>query len=244
MIKEKYIKLLDVIFNEMFEDNSYGEKWKKFDSVATEIENFKLRDFVDNCSDYLKSHRGFDVNISGIARIINDFPVFSTSGIYNYLLIKEKQVKNVLNEDGILSSDNTREIFEKLNHSAVKQIINDCIEKKIIESHGKAFEDNKIIFERIVPFIENKNSYNNYIFNSGTMNNISQGININDDKLYSLVNSKIDLIKKELGKEYNKKIDELVTAVNNKNKKSVLTTLSELATIGSVIAAGIISIVG
>lgn len=244
MIKEKYIKLLDVIFNEELEDNDYSEKWKNFDRVSSTIEGFQLRDFVDNCSNYLERRRGLDVNISGIARIMNDFPVFSTSGMYNYLLIKEKQIKNVLYEDGELSEENTKEIFENLNQSAIKQIIVDCIDKRIVECNGKIYENNKIMLERIVPFAKSNSTYNNYIFNTGTMNNVSQNINISDMQLYSMILSKIDLMKKELDNKQNEKIDELILAVNKKDKKSVLTILSELCSIGSAVATGIMAMIG
>ena len=244
MIKEKYIKLLDIIFNEQFEDNDYSKKWENFDSVSSTIEGFQLRDFADNCSNYLEKHRGIDVNISGAARIMNDFPVFSNTGMHSYLQIKEKQIENVLYEHETLTDENTKEIFENLNQSAIKQIIGDCIDKKIVGCNGKIYENNKIIFKRIVPFANDNSTYNNYIINTGTMSNISQNININDMQLYSMILSKVDLMREELGNKQNEKIDELILDITQKDKKSVLTILSELCSIGSVIAAGIMAIIG
>ena len=243
MIKEDYIKLLDVIFNEKFENNNYSKKWKNFDDVSSEIENFDLEDFIDNCSNYFESNRGIDRNISGAIKIINDFPIFTTTGIHDYFYIKEQQIKNVLYENGRLSNENTSEIFNRLNFSAVKQIINNCIDKKIIECNGRIYENNKIMFDKIIQVRDTNIVCNNYICNNGTMNNVSQTVNYNDDQLYTLINSKIDLLRNELGKEHNEKIEELINAINNKNRKSVLTTLSELATIGSAIANGIMTMI-
>ncbi|MBR4230818.1 MAG: hypothetical protein IKR74_01505 [Bacilli bacterium] len=243
MVKEKYIKLLDVIFNEEFEDNDYSKKWRNFDITSSEIEGFQLRDFADNCSKYLQSHRGIDVNIAGAARITNDFPIFSTSGIYNYLIIKENQIKNILYEDGVLTENNTKHIFEKLNQSAIKHIISDCVDKKIIEFNGKVY-DNKILFEKIIPYTRNSNGYNNYIFNTGTINNVSQNIGVSDQQLYKMILSKIDLMRNEFKNSQNQKIDELISAINKKDRKSVLTVLSELCSIGSVVATGIMTMIG
>ena len=244
MVKDKYIRLLDVIFNEEFEDNDYSEKWKNFNTTSSEIEDFQLRDFVDSCSSYLQSHRGFDVGIAGVVRISNDFPIFSTSGRYNYLIIKENQIKNILYENGVLTENNTKYIFGKLNQSAIKHIISDCVDKRIIEFNGKIYDDNKILFEKIIPYNRNSNQYTNYIFNTGTMNNVSQNIGISDQQLYKMILSKIDLMRIEFENSQNQKIDELISAINKKDKKSVLTILSELCSIGSVVATGIMTMIG
>lgn len=241
MIKEKYIKLLDLIYNVEFEDIDYDEKWKKFDEVSLKIDGYTLDDFVTETIRYLEKGKGFDTGIVGIARISNDFPIFSENGLKYYYSIKSEQLKNAFHEHDFLNNENINNIFGDLNVQAIKHILNYCLDEKIISSNGNIYENGIVVFDRIVPFKENNNTYNNFIYNSGNMTNVSQTINNNDTELYDIILSKIDLIRNELGDNYNSKIDDLVNAINKKNKKSVLTILSELVTIGSVVVNGIMA---
>lgn len=243
MIKEKYIRLLDIIYNTKYEDVSCKEKWDIFDKISSEIENFTLEDFTDESLKFLEKGKGIDKGIVGAIRISNDFPDFSENGLNYYYAIKLEQLKNVFYEHDYLNEKEINIIFGNLNVQATKHILNYCLDKKIISKNGNIYENGKINFDRIVPFKDDNITYINVINNSGTMTNVSQTINYNDTQLYNTILSKIELIRNELGDNYNSKIDDLINAINNKNKKSVLTILSELSSIGSLVATGIMAFI-
>ena len=87
--------------------------------------------------------------------------------------------------------------------------------------------------------------HNIYINNSGQFvnqlgNNNMANIKINDEQLFALLNDKMEALKTEMqNKNCEDKIKELEEAIKNKDKKSALEIISQLAGIGSFIATGI-----
>ena len=69
-------------------------------------------------------------------------------------------------------------------------------------------------------------------------NGNNANINMSDDKLFLLLEEKIEALKIEMqNKNCEEKIKELENAIKEKNKKNILSIASELASIGSFIAA-------
>ena len=82
--------------------------------------------------------------------------------------------------------------------------------------------------------------YGTYISQQGN-GNVANVNNISDEKLFELLDSKIEAIKMEMkNNDCKDKLEKLENAIKMKDKKSVLSILSELASIGSFIAAMII----
>lgn len=79
--------------------------------------------------------------------------------------------------------------------------------------------------------------YGTYISQQGN-NNVANINNVKDEELFLLLEEKIDALKIEMqNKNCEDKLIELENAIKKKDKKSILSILSELASIGSFIAA-------
>lgn len=142
-------------------------------------------------------------------------------------------------------------------NEAIREILNECRNIGLIE-----FDDNKtfiyasdrlynIFYNNIRVIINKQNSsYGNiYINNSGQLvnqlgnDNVANISKVNDEQLFLLLNEKLEALKMELqNKNCEEKFKKLEEAMNKKDKKKVLSILSELASIGSFIASMIMNV--
>jgi hypothetical protein len=250
MEKGKYINVYDVLYNAEYTGKKYDEKWEYFDIICKSIPNFDLFDFYKK-SEQFRNEGGLVLDITGITRISNEFPTLSSNGEEAYLKYKSEQLESVIFIDKKVTWENTKSIFPNFELEAIKKIFDYCKENGIIEYTTRDVfvyaSDGiyAIIYENIkIPLGKKKNSEinSNIIINNGTIQNVNQAFNQNiknDDDLFTLINNKLESIKFELANQYNDKINELENAIKKKDKKSVLTIISELSSVGSLIATAL-----
>jgi len=250
MIIEKFIKLYDVIFNNEYTEKEFNEKWTIFKRISQSIDKFNLANFYDKAK-LLLNNQGFDSGISGVNYISNQFPSFTQTGEITYLKYKSEQIERIIEEHKKITFENTKVIFPDFELEAIKKVLDYCKDKKIITYNGRVFvyasdEIYTIIYENIIiPLVAETTSNVNYnqITNYGVMSGVNQAFNLNitnDSDLFNLITDKLEAIKLELNNQHNDKILELENSVKKKDKKSTLTILSELASLGSFIAPYII----
>lgn len=246
MKKEKYISLYDAIFNADYTEKDYKEKWEDFNNATSNINNFDLYDFYEKSEPFIND-KGFVQDITGVNKISNQFPSLTLTGEKSYLKYKSEQISRVIEEHKKITAENTKNIFPNFELEAIKKVLDYCKDINIISYKGQVcvYADNSIytiIYDNItIPLVEeDKNGINyNSIINYGTMNGVNQAFNLNisnDDELFSLINDKLEVMKLELNNQHNDKIEELEKAVKKKDKKSILTIISELASVGSLVA--------
>ena len=212
-MNSKNITLFNYVYSNSFENEKDDDlKWNEFKEICQNKMNYVPYDFIEEN---------------------NSLVTYNKKGMWVDLL------------------ENT---FEYMCNEAIREILIECRNKDLIlfdNNIFKYFDDRLgiILFDNIEIIISKKennlNGNNIYINNSGQFvnqlgNNNMANIKINDEQLFALLNDKMEALKTEMqNKNCEDKIKELEEAIKNKDKKSALEIISQLAAIGSTIATGI-----
>lgn len=188
------------------------------------------------------------------------FPRMNLNTKKEYLEFKLSQIRKSISDNGDFLDSDFKDITENIINVGKMEILNYCKEIGIISYNGKVFlsADNcpayAIIYDNIEAVLYTEEEVStlmaeNLIVVTGSGNhfeNIEQNINSknNDDKLFELALSKLDLLEREVISKEDIKMLEGMCKVKNKNK--VVAFLKEVATgaISSVVASGILLSLG
>lgn len=230
---------LSKLINEFCEENDFWSEYKFCFNDDCVVESFSL---------------------GGSKYIYNEFPRMKLKTKKMYLNYKLEQVKKIIENNGDFSKKDFEKITDNIINVGKKEILDYCSEIGIIEYAGKAFiaADNcpaiSIIYDNIKPVLYTEEDVQsliaeNIIMISGNGNNIGnveQNANSKncDDKLFELVQNKLELLEKEgISKEDLKFLEE---SCKEKNKGKVVGFLKDVATgtLSSVVASGILYSLG
>lgn len=250
------IELFNYIYSSSFDkEKSDNMKWKEFEVLCAEKLKSCAYDFIVNNDTLLtmnKNNMWVEIN-SGQKKVAGAFTVLNYFGVKEFINYKINEVNNLIKKYGLNAFENLGNIFENMCCESVKSILLECRSRNLIDFEDYIFIDVDIVgtikirFEEIKVNISKKeNAYdfkgiilNNYasMINQIGDNN-SANINKDDAELFLLLEEKIEALKIEMqNKNCEEKIRKLENAIKNKDKKSILSILSDLASIGSFIAA-------
>lgn len=249
------INLFNYIFSANFDDEiTDNGRWMKFKELCKNLKK-DYHDFVISYGEYLNTSLATEVKSLDGAGWTGGFITFNLIGEKEFYKFKCNQIKNLINDFGSNAFKHMNNLFENMNNKSAREVLENAKDNGLISYNSKifmyasndiayiSFDDIKISF--VEKHLVNESNlktvvYNNYgtqINQNGTTNNATITIT-NDDDFFKLVLEKIDALEietKQLGIDKNE-IELLKEAVNKKDKKSLLTKLSELATVGSFIA--------
>ena len=244
--------IFSVRFNEELDDD---DKWTKFENLCS---NSKIDgvNFLDENEHYfnMKGLKYFHNIVSG-SEYEGRFATLNLNGEKAYYKFKLNELKDCINELGTHSFKNCIYIFNNMKNEAIREILNRAREEGLIDfdsNNAFLYADDElynIIYENIKILsnekkdIEPFNSIINYgtqIYQNGNYNTATITVK-NDDDLFKLITEKLSILEMEMKLLNFQMIEEFKLALNKKDKKSILTMLSELVTIGSVIAPTILS---
>lgn len=256
-MNNKNISLFNYVYSNTFETEKNDDlKWSEFKDICLDKMNYFPYDFIienDNLITYNK--KGMWQDLDGNKETTGKFVILNFLGQKEFLNYKVSEIKVIISNYGNKAFNNLGNVFENMCNEAIREVLNECRNIGLIE-----FDNNKtfmyasdrlynIFYDNIKVIInkQDNNLYGNvYINNSGQLvnqlgnGNVANISKVNDEQLFVLLNEKLEALKMELqNKNCEDKIRELENAINNKDKKSALTILSELSSIGSFIAAGI-----
>lgn len=249
------INLFNYIFSASFDDELADKgKWIKFEELCTNL-NKNYHDFIITYREYLNTSLSTEVKSLGGAGWTGGFITFNLIGEKEFYKFKCNQIKNLINDFGSNAFKNMGDLFLNMNTKSTREVLEKAKENGLITFQNNiflyasddiayiSFDDIKIsLIEK--PVFDRNNLktvvYNNYgtqINQNGSTNTATITI-ANDEEFFKLVSEKMSALEietKQLGIDKNE-IEILKEAVNKKDKKSLLTKLSELATVGSFIA--------
>ncbi len=266
MINEFNIKIFDYIFStnigingDYLEDNNIEKLCLHLDEIISKICN--IYDFWNEYKIMFNDECVLDAStLDKKEYIYNGFPRMKLDTKKEYLNFKMKQIRKSICDNGAFLKEEFEKITENIINEGKKEILDFCEEIKIIRYKGKVFvsaDDSPaalIIYDNIVEVMYNEKEVstlvaNNVIIVNGDSNhfgNIEQNNDskINDEELFGLVLSKLDLLEKEGVSKSD--IEMLRNECKNKNKGKILSFISDIASggISSIVAAGIISKLG
>lgn len=256
-MNNKNISLFNYVYSSTFKTEKDDDlKWSEFDKICLEKMNYVSYDFIiENENLVTMNKNNMKIYITGEKHTGGKFVILNFLGQKEFLNYKVNEIKAIISNYGNEAFNNLGNVFENMCNEAIREILNECRNNGLIEfDNDKTFmyaSDRlyNIFYDNIRVIInkqDNNLSGNVYINNSGQLvnqlgnGNVANISKVNDEQLFALLNEKIEALKIELqNKNCEDKIRELKNAINNKDKKSALTILSELSSIGSFIAAGI-----
>lgn len=263
MINELNVKIYDYIFSSniglrgnYLEDNNENNLCSELSKLIMEV--CDEYDFWNEYKYFFNDNCVIDAStLGGHHYVYNGFPKMKLGMKKEYLNYKLQQVKNSINNNGEFLKEDFEKITSNIINVAKKEILDYCAEIGIIEYVGNAFiaADNcpalAIIYDNIKAVLytetEIKSSIaENVIVINGNGNNVShieQNANSknNDEELFNMVLSKLDMLEKEGVSKSDIKL--LSEACKQKNKNKVIEFLKEVSsgTISSLIATGILA---
>lgn len=255
-MNSKNITLFNYVYSNSFENEKDDDlKWNEFKEICQNKMNYVPYDFIEeNNSLVTYNKKGMWVDLLGNKEAIGKFVILNFLGQKEFINYKVNEIKSIISNYGNKAFDNLENTFEYMCNEAIREILIECRNKDLIlfdNNIFKYFDDRLgiILFDNIEIIISKKennlNGNNIYINNSGQFvnqlgNNNMANIKINDEQLFALLNDKMEALKTEMqNKNCEDKIKELEEAIKNKDKKSALEIISQLAGIGSFIATGI-----
>lgn len=259
-MNKKNISLFNYVYSSTFETEKDDDlKWSEFEKICLEKMKYLPYDFIiENDNLLTMNKKCMWQDLAGNKGTVGKFVILNYFGQKEYVNYKIKELKTIIRNYGNDAFNNLENIFENMCNEAIREILNECRNIGLIE-----FDDNKtfiyasdrlynIFYDNIRVIInkQDNNLYGNiYITNSGQLvnqlgnNNVANISKVNDEQLFLLLNEKSEALKVELqNKNCEEKLKELEEAMNKKDKKNVLTILSELSSIGSFIATMIMSV--
>jgi len=262
MINELNIKIFDYIFStniglrgNYLDDNNTKELCSSLSDLINEV--CEEYDFWNEYKIYFNDNCVIDAStLSSQQYIYNGFPKMKLSTKKEYLNYKMKQVKDSINNNGEFLRNEFEVLTKNIINVAKKEILDCCEKTGLIKYVGKPFiaADNHpavaIIYDNIKAVLYTEDEVQsmigqNIIVVNGSGNNfgsIEQNINLknNDDELFNLVLTKLDLLREEGVSK--KELKLLEDACKNKDKNKVISFLKDVAsgTISSLIATGIL----
>lgn len=259
-MNKKNIGLFNYVYSSTFEtEKDDNLKWSEFNKICLEKMNYVPYDFISDNKNLVNIDKSIIKEyITGEKYTGGKFVILNFWGQKEFLNYKVNEIKAVISNYGNDAFNNLENIFENMCNEAIREILNECRKIGLIE-----FDDNKtfmyasdrlynIFYDNIRVIInkQDNNLYGNiYITNSGQLvnqlgnNNVANISKVNDEQLFLLLNEKLEALKMELqNKNCEEKLKKLEEAMNKKDKKKVLSILSELASIGSFIASMIMNV--
>lgn len=259
-MNSKSIILFNYIYSSIYDrDKSDAVKWEEFEKLCLNKMNYVAYDFIiENAELVNVNENGMWHDICGNRGIDGKFVILTLLGQIKYIDYKINEIKAIINNYGREAFKNLDNVFDCMCNEAIKDVLLECRNRGLIEFNDNIFiyASNRlynIFFDGIKIVINNKNNNmygNNIIINNG--NFVSQlgnenvvNIGLDDEKLFELLDGKFELIKMEMkNSNCEDKLLELETAIKKKDKKSALSILSELASIGSFIVPTILKMCG
>lgn len=253
-MNNKNISLFNYVYSSVYEeDKSDDLKWQEFEKLCLEKMKYVPYDFVvENESLVTLNKKGMWQDLSGGKGIVGKFVILNFLGQKEYINYKVNELKAIISNYGNEAFKNLEDVFDNMCNEAIREILNECRNIGLISFDNSIFRyyDNRlgtIIYVNIKVVMGQSNMsqgspivYGTYISQQGN-GNVANVNNISDEKLFELLDSKIEAIKMEMkNNDCKDKLEKLENAIKMKDKKSVLSILSELASIGSFIAAMII----
>lgn len=259
-MNNKNISLFNYVYSNVYEDEKSDDiKWNEFEKLCLEKMKYVPYDFiVENESLVTVNKKGMWQDICGNKGVDGKFVILNFLGQKEYINYKVNELKAIISNYGSQTFKNLENIFDYMCNEAIREILIECRNKGLIEFNNNIFmyASDRLysIFYDNIKIVTNNGEDNmngkNVVINNGKMvyqlgNGNVANIGIDDNKLFELLESKLETIKTEMkNKNCEDKLLDLENAIKKKDKKSVLTTLSELASIGSFIAAPFLSGLG
>lgn len=254
-MNSKNISLFNYVYSGIFDNLKENElKWEEFNSLCKKYMDYTPYDFiVKNKELVIMNEKNMWVDLLGNKETVGDFVSLNYLGQKEFVEYKIKEIISLIEKFGMNAFKNLNNIFESMCCESIKSILLECRNRNLIDFEDYIFIEADIVgtikirFEEIKVNISKKE--NDFGFNGITLNNYGSLINqmgnnnnanisINDEQLFLVLEEKIEALKIEMqNKNCEEKIKELENAIKKKDKKSILSILSELASIGSFIAA-------
>lgn len=260
MLNNKNITLFNYVYSSTYErDKSDDLKWEEFGKLCISKMNCAPYDFVlenDSLLNINKSAMWQD--ICGNKGIDGKFVILNFIGEKEYLNYKVRELESIISNYGTVAFKNLETVFDSMCNESIREILIECRNRNLIEFNNNIFiyASNRlynILYDNIKVIVaknENNLDRNNIIINNGEMiyqlgNGNVTNIGISDDKLFELLENKLETLRMEI-RDYNcdDKLLNLEKAVKKRDKKSILSILSELASIGSFIASTVLKMYG
>jgi hypothetical protein len=254
-MNNKNIELFNYVYGNMFENEKNDEKkWEEFEKLCSDKMHYLPYDFIiTNEALVTMNKKNMWQDITGNKGVAGAFVILNFIGTKEYIKYKVNEIKSLIKNYGINAFRNLGNIFEYMCNEAIKQILIECQNEDMIDYEDYIFiyADDGIVdirYDEIKVIInKQKNEFGiDFINNYGQMinqfgnNNVANISNIGDQKLFDLLDEKLNAIKEEMkNKNCDEKLIELEEAMNKKDKNSTLEIISHLASIGSFIASGI-----
>lgn len=252
MVNSKNITLFNYVYSSTYDSNKSDElKWEEFGKLCMSKMNYAAYDFIKRNKMLLTmDEKNMWQDLAGNKETVGEFVILNFYGQKEYIDYKVKEIKAIISNYGNQAFKNLENIFDYMCNEAIREILNECRNKGLIEFSNNIFmyasnrlynifyDDIKIIINDVESNINSKNIVINngeMVYQLGNGNIVSMGID--DDKLFELLESKLEAIKIEMkNNNCEDKLEELERVMKKKDRKSVLSILSELASIGSFIA--------
>ncbi|MCI9434786.1 MAG: hypothetical protein HFI86_05920 [Bacilli bacterium] len=251
-MNSKNITLFNYVYSSTYDSNKSDElKWEEFGKLCMSKMNYAAYDFIKRNKMLLTmDEKNMWQDLAGNKETVGKFVILNFYGQKEYIDYKVKEIKAIISNYGNQAFKNLENIFDYMCNEAIREILNECRNKGLIEFSNNIFmyasnrlynifyDDIKIIINDVESNINSKNIVINngeMVYQLGNGNIVSMGID--DDKLFELLESKLETIKIEMkNNNCEDKLEELERGMKKKDRKSVLSILSELASIGSFIA--------
>ncbi len=258
-MNNKNIALFNYVYSSMYEeDKSDDLKWKEFKIICLEKMKYLPYDFIKKNRMLLTmNEKNMWQDLDGNKGTVGEFVILNFYGQKEFINYKVNEIKSIISNYGSQAFKNLENTFDYMCNEAIKEILIECRNKGIIQFNNNIFmyaSDRlyNIFYDniKIISVEENKMDNKNVVVNNGKMvyqlgNGNNVNIGIDDDKLFELLESKLEAIKTEMkNSNCEDKLLELENAIKKKDKKSALTMLAELASIGSFIAAPFLNGIG
>lgn len=256
-MNNKNISLFNYVYSSMYEEDKDDDlKWEEFKIICLEKMKYLPYDFIEKNKMLLTmNEKNMWQDLAGNKETVGEFVILNFYGQKEYIDYKVKEIKAIIKNYGNQAFKNLENIFDYMCNEAIREILNECRNKGLIEFSNNIFmyaSDRlyNIFYDNIKIIIsdgESNMNSKNVVINNGKMvyqmgNGNIANMGIDDDKLFELLENKLEAIKMEMkNSNCEDKLQDLETAIKKKDKKSVLTILSELASIGSFIAAPFLS---
>lgn len=258
-MNNKNIALFNYVYSSMYEaDKDDDLKWEEFKMICKEKMKYLPYDFIENNKMLLTmNENNMWQDIVGNKETVGEFVILNFRGQIEYIDYKVNEIKVLIQNYGNQTFKNLENIFDYMCNEAIREILNECRNKGLIEFNNNIFiyaSDRlyNIFYDNIKVVSEGEKKMNskNVVINNGEMvyqcgNGNTVNLGIDDDKLFELLENKLEAIKIEMkDNKCEDKLKNLECSIKKKDKKSVLTILAELASAGSFIATLIFKMMG
>lgn len=253
-MNNKSIELFNYVYSNMYEEEKSDDlKWEEFEKICLEKMKYLPYDFIiENDSLLTMNKKCMWQDLAGNKGTVGKFVILNYLGQKEYINYKIKELKAIISNYGKEAFKNLDNIFNNMCNEAIREILIESRNAGLIYFNDNIFKyyDDRlgiILFDNINIVINsnynNSNSngdtivYGTYISQQGN-NNVASINNVKDEELFLLLEEKIEALRLEMNnKNCEDKLVELENAIKKKDKKNVLNILSDLASIGSFIAA-------